>query len=142
MFAPEEFIHLARELAASTGDNRSSAARARTAIGRTYYGLFLLVRSILAHRYKVHVRRVGHGTLIRRLQHSSVRGNLRELGRELERLYTFRQKADYEMSPAPDWRAQIEDPSFAALEAARVLAYVERVRAFDFEPVAQLLLMN
>src|SRR5215212_5127168 len=110
MFAPEEFILFAREIAVGNTLGGSAAARARTAHGRTYYGLFLIIRSILVGRHGLHVRRIEHGTLIRRLQHSSITRELRDLGRELERLYSIRQKADYELSPSPGWQARVEDP--------------------------------
>lgn len=139
MFTPEELIHFAREIAGSRALTGSAAVRARTAHSRTYYGLFLIIRSILVGRHGLHVRRVEHGLLIRRMQYSSVSGELRELGRELERLYSIRQKADYDLAPSPEWQTRVEDPEFAAVSAARVLVIAERVRHLDFSPLVPLL---
>jgi hypothetical protein len=77
--------------------------------------------------------------LIKRLQYLSTTRELRELGRELERLYSIRRKADYAPSPSPEWNARVEAPEFAALSATRVLALAERVPHLDFTPLVPLL---
>lgn len=140
MFVPEEFITFAGEVARAPALAGSPAVRARTAYGRIYYGLFLMVRAILVQRYGVPVRRVEHGRLFMRLQHSTIRGDLRDLGREMERLYSFRQQADYAVAPVRDVREMIEDPAIAAVVAGQTLTLAKRVPQFDFAPVAHLLL--
>src|SRR5262249_55097509 len=126
VFSPEEFIHLAGEIARGTGLTGSSAGRARTAYGRAYYGLFLIVRSILVHRHGIPVRRIEHGPLHMRLQHSTIRGELRDLGRELQRLYSLRRTADYEIAPPHQWRRRVEDPGIAAVAAGQALKFARR----------------
>ena len=138
MFAPEEFIHLARELARRKQSGGSEAARARTAHGRLYYGLFLTIRSILVHRHGLPSHTVKHGDLYRHLQHSTIQGALRELGRELEWLYSLRQKADYDLALSRGWQGKVENADFAAVAAARALALAQNVPQLDFAPIIPL----
>jgi hypothetical protein len=63
---------------------------------------------------------------------------LRDLGRELERLYVLRQKADYELALSPDWQRQIEDPEFASVAAARIDRLSRRIHYLDFTPIVHL----
>ena len=140
MFVPEEFITFASEVAHASSLAGSPAVRARTAYGRMYYGLFLIIRAILVQRHGVPVRRVEHGRLFMRLQHSTIRGDLRDLGRELERLYSFRQQADYVVAPTGNVREMIEDPAIAAVVAGQTLTLANRVAQFDFAPLVGLLL--
>jgi hypothetical protein len=63
---------------------------------------------------------------------------LRDLGRELERLYELRRKADYELTLSPLWQRQIEDPEFAAVVAARIDHLSRGVLHLDFTPILHL----
>jgi hypothetical protein len=139
MFEPVQFIDLAHELARGELRAASPATRARTAYGRLYYGLFLTVRRILMERHGLSSRQVRHGPLYRWLQHSSVHAPLRKLGRDMERLYALRQKADYELDAAPSWLAEIENPELARVHATRVADLARTVPALDFTSVVPLL---
>src|SRR6185503_17345435 len=96
----------------------------RTAFGRAYYGLFLLVRTEISVHYRVPYRRLQHGALYTHLQSSAAGKHLRELGRELQRMDTFRQQADYELAPDPRVKSQLEDAELlnALIDRAEELA--------------------
>jgi len=139
MFEPSEFMEMAHELARGELRAVSPAVRARTACGRMYYGLYLIVRRILMERHGLSSRQLRHGPLYNRLQHSSVHGALRNLGRDMERLYSLRQKADYELDPGSAWLEEIETPALARVHATRVADLARKVPALDFTEVVSLL---
>jgi uncharacterized protein (UPF0332 family) len=138
---PAEFAVLARQL--SRGDLQrgvngrvaSDSSRVRTAYGRAYYALFLSVRAELARRHGIPLRRVAHGALYVHLQHSAAPRQVRKLGRDLEWLYTLRQKADYDLAPAPDWNAKLHDADYVDWLAEQVLLQVAVLNELDFSSV-------
>lgn len=144
MFDPIEFILLARQLAADPESGGGAAvaphtsARVRTAYGRAYYGLYLTVRGEIARRYGLRDRQLNHGALYTHLQSSRASRGVQRLGRELQRLYTLRQTADYELSPRDRWRAEVEDAKLAAALSLRALDLSRTVRHLDFSPVIPL----
>lgn len=133
MFDPAEFIDLASRLAMDPGDSR-----VRAAYGRAYYGLYLSVRRAISDRHRVHHRRLTHGALYSHLQSPRATKAVRRLGRELERLYTLRQKADYDLAPGEPWRGHLEDHRLAATLAARALTLSRTVPQLDFSSVVPL----
>ena len=83
-------------------------ARLRTAYGRLYYGLYLIVRDMLIRKHGVPAPRLGHGALSGFLQHSRLADDVRKIGRELERLYALRRvwtmSSTSTERPAVRWR--------------------------------------
>jgi uncharacterized protein (UPF0332 family) len=143
MFDPVEFAFLARQLAA--GDLSATAepaasreAQLRAAFGRAYYSVFLVVRSILLRRHHVRSEWVDHGCLYQHLQHSRAGEHLNHLGREIERLYRLRQKADYELEPTADWQRRLTSPALADFLASQAIGLTFAVEDLDFTPVAHL----
>ncbi|HEX8906380.1 MAG TPA: hypothetical protein VF771_16140 [Longimicrobiaceae bacterium] len=140
MFEPIGFIHLGHALAheAERAREQSRAARVRAAYGRLYYGLFLIVRDALVSRHRVASREVRHGALSDHLQHSNLADEVRSLGREMQRLYALRQKADYELAPRAPWDKQLVDVGLAQLLSRRALEFANSVQHFDFTPIIHL----
>jgi len=143
VFDPADFLTVARELTARQSRGAmvpaASPARLRTGFGRAYYALFLLVRTEISVRYQVPYRRLQHGALFTHLQSVRASKHLRGLGRELQRMYTLRQKADYELAPDPNVKGQLEDPDLldALIDRAEELAAT--LPQLDFSPVIPLL---
>ena len=144
MFDPVDFIRLARQLSADPAATSAiaatipSSARVRTAYGRAYYGLYLTVRSEIATRHGIHHRKLNHGAVYTHLQNSKAPKRVRRVGRELQRLYTLRQTADYELAPSYPWRGYLEDADLAATLATRALVLSRMVPHLDFSPVVSL----
>jgi uncharacterized protein (UPF0332 family) len=142
MFDPEEFLQLANELCARDGQavaSRLTRARVRTAFGRAYYGLFLIVRSAISTRHGIPSRRFDdHGKLCRHLQNPRLRGEARALGRYLEHLYSLRQKADYDLEPHGLWEEKLADPALATKTAVEARRFARMIPALDFTPVIHL----
>jgi hypothetical protein len=65
--------------------------------------------------------------------------DVRRLGRNLEWMYTLRQKADYELDPDPSWREHLQDVAGAAAIAQIALELARTIPHLDFSPVAALL---
>jgi hypothetical protein len=144
VFPPTSFIHLAHQLVTSgAGEPPSSpemtAARVGTALGRSYYAVYLLVRAEISRRHGISPRHLQHGTVYTRLQSPMASDDVRRLGRNLEWMYTLRQKADYELDPDPVWRGHLQDVEGAAAIAQTALELARTIPQLDFSPVAALL---
>lgn len=142
MFDPTDFLSVARDL---TGSERLSAARMplrsaylRTAFGRAYYALYLLVRAELSARHNIPYRRLPHGAVYTHLQSARASKHVRELGRDLQRMYTLRQKADYDVAPDAGVKWQLEDADLidALIDRAEQLAAT--LPRLDFSPIVPL----
>ncbi|HEX6747167.1 MAG TPA: hypothetical protein VF092_07690 [Longimicrobium sp.] len=143
MFDPIEFAFLARQLAAGDlivcGDPAASReAQLRAAFGRAYYAVFLVVRFVLLRRHHIRSQWVDHGNLYNYLQHSRAGEHLNHLGREIERLYRLRQKADYELGPTADWQRRLTNPVLADFLARQAIELTSAVEDLDFSPVVHL----
>jgi hypothetical protein len=143
MFDPADFLVVARDLAVrgrSVAEPRvvPSAAYLRTAFGRAYYALYLLVRSEIARRHGINHRHLPHGALYTHLQSSRASGRVRELGRELQRMYEFRQKADYDLAPGARMTAQLEDTNLLNSLINRADEFAAELPHLDFSPVVPL----
>jgi hypothetical protein len=144
VFEPLQFAILARQLAtgnlgaAFEGIRTSPECRLRAALGRAYYALYLTTREVIARRHGIHPRRLSHGVLFTYLQHSTVSHEVRLLGQQLARLYTLRQKADYEVLPTPEWRRKLTDGRYVDLVAKQAIASALALERLDFGPVAEL----
>lgn len=139
-FDPQEFATLARQLASTElppvdGVTASTEARVRTALGRAYYTLFLAVRALISSRYGIHIRRLDHGILYQALQSSRAEAKLRHIGRELERLYHLRRKADYVLEADDADYRRLSDPAVAHLAAQQASAYVSELEALDYSTI-------
>jgi hypothetical protein len=119
-------------------DPSRSPARLRTAFGRTYYALYLLVRKEISTRYHVAHRYLPHGALYTHRQSVHAHKHVRELGRELQRMYTLRQKADYELGPDPTVQGQLDDPDLVRSLIDRVEVLAQTLPRLDFAPVVPL----
>jgi hypothetical protein len=86
-FDPLEFVRLASTLAASSGESEL-----RAAVGRAYYGLFLLTREKLS----VQAPRNVHNAVVTELKRKN-----RTQGDQLDRLRRLRVRADYYLRPRP-----------------------------------------
>jgi hypothetical protein len=142
VFPPAEFLRLATRLiddARREPLSESNAARVRTALGRAYYALYLLVRTEIMRRHGVPVRSLQHGAMYTRLQSPRASDEVRQLGRDLQLLYTLRQKADYELDPAPSWKRQLEDPGGAEALVRRARELAGTISRLDFSPIVSLL---
>jgi len=143
VFEPAQFLTVARGLVIERGlanaFRGTGAARVRTAYGRAYYALYLLVRNEIERRHHVRPRWLHHGAVYTHLQSPRAGEQVRSLGRELQRMYTLRQKADYELDLLPEWEAQMEDEELAADLIAAAASWVARLPALDFSPVIPLL---
>jgi hypothetical protein len=143
VFDPVDFIILARRLSADpsvfgTAPALSSSARVRAAYGRAYYGLYLSVRLAIQNRHGVRQRKLSHGALYTHLQSPRAAKDVQRVGRELQRLYILRQKADYELAPADPWRGHLDDAVLATTLAERALALSRIVPRLDFSSVIPL----
>jgi len=141
VFPPTEFLSLAQQLlkdARLQPRAEANSARVRTALGRTYYALYLLVRAEIARRHGVSLRSLQHGAMYTRLQSPRASDEVRQLGRDLQLLYTLRQMADYELDPAPSWKKQLEDAEGAAALVRRAGELARTLPRLDFSPVVSL----
>jgi hypothetical protein len=142
VFDPVEFLAVARGLIDERGSGAefrdTRAARVRTAYGRAYYALYLLVREELVHRHHILPRQLHHGAVYTNLQSPRAASPVRQLGRELQRLYTLRQKADYELAPDAGWEAQLENERAAAKLVALAADWAASQPRLDFSPVVPL----
>jgi len=141
-FESQEFLVVADQTCAvaraRSPDEYATEAWVRTAVGRAYYGFYLVVRSAIMERHRIAARRLTHGALYTHLQNSRGHHDLRAVGRHLEHLYSFRRHADYELDPDEVWRSKLRDPngvSALAIEAHRLSLVVPRL---DFTPVVHL----
>jgi hypothetical protein len=141
-FDPRDFLSVAIEICAEARtrslDPDPPEAWVRTAAGRAYYGLYLVVRSAIAGRHGVSVRSLSHGAVIANLQHSRLRRDARAVGRHLEYLYAYRRRADYELVLEPGWRDKFGDADAVmalAIEANRLAVTVPHL---DFSPIVHL----
>jgi hypothetical protein len=143
VFDPVDFILLARRLSAVSAPSFeapaiSSSARVRAAYGRAYYGLYLGVRAEIANRHRVDQRKLKHGALYTHLQSPRAAKDVQRIGRELQRLYTLRQKADYELAPADPWRGHLDDAVLATTLAEQALLLSRMLPRLDFSSVISL----
>jgi hypothetical protein len=144
LFEPLQYAVLARQLVAGSldiefdGIGTSHECRLRAALGRAYYALYLTTRAVIARKYRVQERRISHGLLYTYLQHSTASLEVRLLGQELYRLYTLRQKADYEVLPTGQWERKMRDPKYVDLMAKQAIASASVLDRLDFGPVAEL----
>ncbi|HVG43377.1 MAG TPA: hypothetical protein VM890_01565 [Longimicrobium sp.] len=143
MFDPVEFILLARRLSADAPASGevpaiSSSTRVRAAYGRAYYGLYLGVRTEIVNRYRVNQRKLNHGALYTHLQSPRAATEVKSVGRELQRLYTLRQKADYELAPTDPWRGHLDDAVLATTLAEQALVLSRMLPRLDFSSVISL----
>lgn len=143
-FEPIAFLHLAQQLVGPGGAGlapsaAASEARVRTTLGRTYYALYLLVRREISRRHGILYRHLQHGTVYTRLQSPLASDEVRNLGRNLEWMYTLRQKADYELDPDGSWREHLTDEGRALALAQLAMELAVLLPRLDFAPVVQLL---
>ena len=142
MFDPTEFLAVARALVGNSGSSGVSpvarAGRVRTVYGRVYYALYLLVRSELERRHRINPRKLQHGAVYSKLQSSRADAEVRHLGRELQRLYTLRQKADYELVPLHGWQRQMEDERAASKLINLAADWAANLHRLDFSSVVPL----
>lgn len=141
MFDPEEFFELAHELCATERGVRGSrllGAKVRTSLGRTYYGLYLVIGAAMLIRHGVPLRRLEHGKLYRHLQSSRVQVEVRALGRYLEDLYTLRRKADYDLEPHGLWEEKLADPVLAIKTVVEARRFARTIPVLDFTPIIHL----
>jgi len=141
-FEPEEFLSVAIEICAKaralSPEIYATEAWVRTAVGRAYYGLYLIVRSAITDRHRISAQRLSHGALCSHLQNSRVRREARAIGRHLEYLYSWRRRADYELTLEPHWQRRLSDPDAVmavTMEAERLARTVHRL---DFAPIVHL----
>jgi uncharacterized protein (UPF0332 family) len=135
---PADFLHVANELVAGSRSEALTPARVRTAVGRAYYAVFLLIRAELSRRHRVPLRRIQHGSVYTHLQSPRAGDELRHAGRELERLYAARQKADYDLAPDAFWRRHVEDPSAARILLRSAGKLAQAIPRLDLSPIAPL----
>lgn len=110
-FDPLAYLRLAEELAAGTADE----ARLRSAVGRTYYALFLLAREKTGIREASAAHR-------RVIQAVRARQGFRTAGDQLDSLRWLRTVADYQLLPVnPADQQWNVNWSRAQLLAARLL---------------------
>ena len=108
---PQEFLRVADFL----GAQGNQQAELRTAVGRTYYALFLLARA------KAHVR---SGDQIHHLVITELKKipGYRPVGEQLDRLRRLRVVADYQMLPSdPHYRDWNQNWAMAQAIARRIL---------------------
>ncbi|MFL5540809.1 MAG: hypothetical protein ACJ8J0_17590 [Longimicrobiaceae bacterium] len=139
MFEPAQFFLVARWLVSEHAPREAEAARVRAAYGRAYYALYLLVRTELERRHHIRPRWLQHGAVYTHLQSPRAGEQVRSLGRELQRLYTLRQKADYALELPPEWEARMEDEALAADIVAAATTWAARLPLLDFSSVVPLL---
>ena len=142
MFEPGQFLVVARWLVSESNDanplRHAEAARVRTAYGRAYYALYLLVRTELQRRHHLKPRQLHHGAVYTHLQSPQAGVQVRDLGRELQRMYTLRQKADYELELLPEWETRMQNVDAASDLVAAAASWAARVPHLDFLPVIPL----
>ncbi|HEX6747169.1 MAG TPA: hypothetical protein VF092_07700 [Longimicrobium sp.] len=138
-FEPVEFLDVAIEICTKARAlSYPSEPWVRTAAGRAYYGLYLIVRSAIADRHNISQRRLNHGAVCSHLQNSRLSHDVRAVGRHLEYLYALRRRADYELLPERHWQVRLSDPNAVmalTLEADRLARTVPHL---DFTPIAHL----
>lgn len=133
MFDPREFVVLSRSLAVSTAFH--AEARARSSLGRAYYGLFLAVRAAICTVAKKSVDDdIGHGALTN-LLFSTRKDPLIALGAILNDLYEVRQKADYKLNPQAAWATRLADPKYAELRVKQAEEALRELPKLDLTPV-------
>lgn len=137
-FEPSDFLELARQLVPSQGQELAEA-RVRTALGRAYYALYLLVRAEISRKHGILPRHLPHGTVYTRLQSPLASDEVRRLGRNLEWMYTLRQKADYELELGPAWRDRLTDATAATGVAQLAMEFAALLPRLDFSPLVPLL---
>lgn len=74
-----------------------------------------------------------------RLQSPLASDEVRNLGRNLEWMYTLRQKADYELDPGGPWREHLADEVQALALAQLAMELAVLLPRLDFAPVVPLL---
>jgi hypothetical protein len=102
LFDPLEFLHIARVISSQN----STECGLRTAIGRTYYSLFLIARErvdgTLINR-RIRRRDPIHKTVVNRVKEKDT-----AIGNKLDSLRKLRVEADYYLSPSKpeyqDWK--------------------------------------
>ena len=141
-FEPDEFLSVAIEICAEaqalSPEDYATEAWVRTAIGRAYYGFYLILRSAIVDRHRISAQRLSHGALCSHLQNSKLHRDVRVVGRHLEYLYSLRRRADYELTPEHHWQKRLSDPNAVmalTIEAGRLARTVPRL---DFTPVLHL----
>lgn len=139
MFDPAEFLTVARRLAEAGPHLGAPPARLRTAFGRVYYALYLLVREELSRRYRIPHRHLPHGAVYTHLQSPRASGRVRELGRDLQRMYRLRQTADYELAPDAEANRQLEDVALVGSLIHLAETQAKALPQLDFAPVVALL---
>ena len=132
-FNPPEFVNLAQ--AVVTTPALHAEARARTAIGRAYYGLFLAVRAairVAEGRSADDGMAKGH---LPSVLFSSKKDELIAVGMLLDSLYSLRRRADYILSPQGDWARKLSDPAYVEVRVKEAQALIKRLPTLDFTPV-------
>ena len=127
-FQPEKFLYTARNLYTANSEHDL-----RTAVGRSYYAVFGVVRELVASKGIELPGRSEHNFLYELLK-AQTEPKLKELGHDLRRLFTKRVTADY------DFGATVtEDDAADAYELARdILADVQAIEAgprFDIKSI-------
>ena len=139
MFDPAEFLTVAHGLTEAGPQPEAAVARLRTAFGRVYYALYLLVREELSRRHRIPYRHLPHGAVYTHLQSPRASGRVRELGRDLQRMYRLRQTADYELAPDPVAKGQLEDARLVDLLIHLATEQAKALPQLDFSPIVALL---
>src|SRR5947209_4703276 len=96
MFDPEQFRNIAGDILR----RGSRPVHCRTAIGRAYYGAFLVARELLLPHFAVPRSDDVHEAVTRLLGRSG-RSELKRIGQQLRDLRRMRNKADYDMNYLP-----------------------------------------
>ena len=130
---PAQYAALAKDICESSAFDRD--ARVRTSISRSYYSLFLAVRSAIRAaegRSTSGVSdHVDHGRLAAALYATHDHG-LEGIAKNLETLYELRRTADYVLLPKPAHKDPCEKPSKARLLAKVVEADLRRIPSLDW----------
>lgn len=117
-FSPLDFVKLAHRLAASAPQE----VELRTAVGRLYYGLFLIARDKLrvGGRHNVHTKTIGR--LRGRKGHKTTADALDEL-------FELRKVADYELVPRkPRYASWPKNWSRAQSIASRIQPRLQKLK--------------
>jgi uncharacterized protein (UPF0332 family) len=98
-----EYLNLAEELAAISGDSDNNEAKLRSAISRAYYAVFCLARNYLRDveqdsRLSRKTPDINEHQYVAKefIFHKSKAKKMIKIGENLSRLRLFRNKADYE----------------------------------------------